>query len=87
MAKKTSEIPDFEKALDELEKLVDRMEEGDLSLEESLKSFERGMALSRRCRNALDQAHRRVDQVLARDDGESVTPLEDDGSGDAGDNA
>jgi len=60
----SSQIADFEKSLDELEQLVSRMEEGELSLDDSLKSFERGIALYRNCQNALEQAELRVKQLL-----------------------
>ena len=55
-----NQIADFEKSLDELEKLVARMEQGDQSLDDSLKSFERGVALYRSCQTALEQAELRV---------------------------
>jgi len=54
------QIADFEKSLDELEQLVARMEEGEQSLDESLQSFERGIALYRNCQTALEQAELRV---------------------------
>jgi exodeoxyribonuclease VII small subunit len=50
----------FEDALSELEALVDSMEKGDLSLEESLHSFERGVQLSRACQQALREAEQKV---------------------------
>ncbi|MBS0556451.1 MAG: exodeoxyribonuclease VII small subunit [Proteobacteria bacterium] len=53
-------IADFEKSLDELEKLVGKMEQGEQSLDDSLKSYERGIALYRNCQNALEQAELRV---------------------------
>ena len=56
----TGQIAEFEKSLDELEKLVARMEQGDQSLDDSLKSFERGIALYRNCQSALEQAELRV---------------------------
>ena len=56
----TSQIAEFEKSLEELEKLVERMEQGDQSLDDSLKSFERGVALYRNCQGALEQAELRV---------------------------
>jgi len=59
-----SQIAGFEKSLDELEQLVSRMEQGELSLDDSLKSFERGIALYRSCQNALEQAELRVKQLL-----------------------
>jgi exodeoxyribonuclease VII small subunit len=59
-----SAIADFEKSLDELESLVSRMEKGDLTLEDSVKAFERGMYLYRNCSLALDEAELRVDMLL-----------------------
>lgn len=56
---------DFEKALKELEQLVEKMEEGDLSLEESLKHFERGIALTRACQQALQSAEQKVQILLS----------------------
>ena len=54
------ESPAFEEALEELESIVERMEDGEPSLEESLKLFERGMDLTRRCQKALDDAEQRI---------------------------
>lgn len=76
MAGKKPESVDFERALDELEKLVERMEQGDLTLEESLKSFERGMELTKQCQSALDQAQQKVDKLLEQDGDIQVTPFE-----------
>ena len=56
----SNQIAEFESSLDELEKLVARMEQGELSLDDSLKSFERGISLYRNCQNALEQAQLRV---------------------------
>ena len=50
----------FESSLDELEQLVQRMEKGDLSLDDSLAAYERGVGLYRRCQAALEQAELRV---------------------------
>jgi exodeoxyribonuclease VII small subunit len=57
---KPNQIAEFEQSLDELEKLVARMEDGDMSLDDSLKSFERGISLYRNCQSALEQAELRV---------------------------
>lgn len=57
----------FEGALKELEDIVGRMERGDLPLDESLRLFERGMALSRECRGALETAELRVKNLLEPD--------------------
>lgn len=56
---------DFEAALAELEGLVERMEQGDTSLEQSLQDFERGIALTRQCQQALQQAEQKVQQLTA----------------------
>lgn len=61
-------VPSFEHALEEFERLVERMEAGDLSLEESLKAFERGIALSRVCQQVLDEAEQRI-QILTEQNG------------------
>ena len=64
--------PDFETALSELEQIVLRLEQGELSLEESLRQFERGVELTRGCQRALRRAEQKI-QVLARNqDGEIV---------------
>ena len=67
-----SRIGDFEKSLKELETIVMRMEEGDQSLEASLKDFERGMALAQICRSSLDAAEQKV-QTLIEKNGELQT--------------
>ncbi len=56
--------PDFEKSLAELEQIVARMEAGDLSLEQSLQQFERGVALARECQQALQVAEQKVEILL-----------------------
>lgn len=67
---------DFEQSLARLEELVTAMEEGNLSLEESLQAFETGVRLTRQCQNALQEAEQKV-QVLM-DDEQPPEPLEDD---------
>ncbi len=66
--KKTSSNPQsiarFEQSLDELEHLVTQIEQGELSLDDSLTAFERGMSLYKQCQGALDSAELRVKQVL-----------------------
>ncbi len=60
---------DFEAALAELEGLVERMERGELSLDDSLGAFERGIHLTRTCQRALADAEQRVRTLLEREDG------------------
>jgi exodeoxyribonuclease VII small subunit len=56
----SSPVADFEASLDALETLVEKMEHGEMSLEESLAAYERGVGLYRRCQQALEQAELRV---------------------------
>ena len=56
----SSAVASFERALDELEQLVQKMEKGEQSLDESLAAYERGIALYRECQKALEQAEQRV---------------------------
>jgi exodeoxyribonuclease VII small subunit len=65
MAKTTNKTPTFEQALAELETLVETMEQGELSLEQSLKSFERGVVLTRTCQQALTEAEQKI-QILSQ---------------------
>ena len=74
----TPRVADFEKSLDELEQLVVRMEQGELGLDDSLQSFERGVALYRTCQGALDQAKLRVSQLLDPAAPESAQPFDPD---------
>ncbi|EAW32069.1 exodeoxyribonuclease VII small subunit [marine gamma proteobacterium HTCC2143] len=64
----TKKSIDFEEALDQLEELVEDMENGDLTLEESLKAFEQGIKLTRECQSALSQAEQKV-QLLIEENG------------------
>lgn len=68
MAAKKQKAFNFEEALEELEKLVSAMEEGELSLEESLQAFEKGIKLTRDCQTALKKAEQKV-QVLLDENG------------------
>ena len=70
MAVESLEPPQFEAALAELEALVRKMEDGSLTLEESLKAFERGVKLTRICQAALQAAELRVKALTG--DGEEV---------------
>jgi exodeoxyribonuclease VII small subunit len=57
---------DFEQALGELEAVVERLEHGELPLEEALKQFERGIELTRGCQASLKQAEQRVEVLLQK---------------------
>ena len=70
MTKKKQASFDFEKALEELEELVSSMEDGKLSLEDSLQAFEKGIKLTRECQAALKKAEQKV-QVLINENGDT----------------
>ncbi|UVE18331.1 exodeoxyribonuclease VII small subunit [Pseudomonas sp. LS44] len=74
--KKTS--PDFEQSLTELQTLVERLESGELSLEDSLTTFEQGIRLTRECQGALAQAEQKVQILLERDGELQEAPFDAD---------
>lgn len=61
----------FEKSLNELEKLVETMEAGEISLEDSLKHFEKGIVLTRACQQALEEAEQKV-KILVEKEGKAT---------------
>ena len=74
---KKSALPDFEAALTELEKLVEKMESGEQSLEEALAAFQRGIELTRTCQQGLKEAEQRVDKLLAQNGEVQIEPHND----------
>ena len=76
MAKKQQQAAPFEQSLKELETLVEKMEQGDLSLEESLQHFERGVQLTRACQQALKEAEQKVETLLIKNGQEEVVPFD-----------
>ncbi|MDR9405673.1 MAG: exodeoxyribonuclease VII small subunit [Spiribacter sp.] len=75
--------PDFEASLKTLEGLVEQMERGDLSLEQSLQCFEQGIRLTRECQKALGEAEQRVEILLSKDTQTPPAPFDettDDGA-------
>jgi exodeoxyribonuclease VII small subunit len=70
---------DFEKALAELESLVERLERGDVPLDEALRTFERGVALTRQCQARLQAAQQKVEILLKRGGEAEVQPFEGPG--------
>lgn len=76
MDTKTTELPDFEKALEELESLIEQLESGELNLDQSLQQFKRGVELTRHCQGVLEQAQQIVEQLIEPDDESSATPFE-----------
>ena len=66
---------DFEQSLNELESLVEEMETGELSLEESLNKFEQGIQLTQNCQNALNKAEQRVNILLEKNGQDTLEPF------------
>ncbi|MFL6592507.1 MAG: exodeoxyribonuclease VII small subunit [Luteimonas sp.] len=71
----TSPVADFEASLDQLEQLVEKMEHGEMTLEESLAAYERGVGLYRRCQTALEQAELRVRLLSDPDNPAAAEPF------------
>ena len=78
MSKKAETNIDFEKTLAELEILVEKLEKGDLSLDESLSGFKQGMELTKQCQSVLDHAQQTVEQLINPEDEDSLAPFQPD---------
>lgn len=77
MVRKSQKI-NFESSISALEELVEKMEGGEFSLEESLKQFETGIALARNCQQALRDAEQKVLQLTKDDNGnERLSPFQE----------
>lgn len=69
---------DFEGALAELERIVEKMEKGEQTLEQALASFQRGVELTRACQQGLKQAEQRVEKLMRDGAGFKLEPFDDD---------
>jgi len=82
MAKKpTPSVSGLEQSLKELEALVERLESGDLPLEEALKEFEHGVKLTRACQSILKDAEQKVEILLKKTDSAEAEPFEPESAG------
>ena len=70
--KPSSEATNFEDNLQQLESLVERLEKGDMDLDESLKAFETGVKLTRNCQSILSKAEQKVKILLNSNDGDEL---------------
>lgn len=77
MADSKDKLKDFEKSLQQLEKIVGNMESGELGLEESLAQFEKGIKLAKTCQDTLASAELRVEQLIEKNGLQQSIPLED----------
>ena len=80
MVKKSTKTPGFEQSLKELESLVEKMEQGDLSLEDSLSHFERGVQLSRACQKALKEAEQKVEILMQKNGQDEIAAFDSEDS-------
>lgn len=76
--------PAFEDALKRLETIVEELESGELSLEDSISRYEEGVKLSRRLTLVLDEAEKRIERLVENADGEPETEVLEPGGKDAG---
>jgi exodeoxyribonuclease VII small subunit len=77
MVKKKA-APSFEESLAELEQLVNRLERGEITLEESLAAFERGVNLTRTCQKALQDAEQKVQILIEKNGSQVLEPFADE---------
>jgi len=71
----------FEEALARLEEIVKKMEEGEVTLEESLEAFEEGIKLARLCSKKLDEAERKVEILLKENEAIDIRPFTEEDEG------
>ena len=79
MAIKKSTAIDFEKTLEELERLVEQMEKGELSLQDALDHFQRGIELTRACQSTLQSAEQKVEQLIEKNGRLEIVPFDSQG--------
>jgi len=73
---KKTETLNFEASMVELESLVERMEEGEQSLEDSLQDFERGIALTRHCQKSLQETEQKIQQLIEKNGQDELVPFD-----------
>jgi exodeoxyribonuclease VII small subunit len=77
MAENKDKLKDFEKSLQQLEKIVSNMESGELGLEESLEQFEKGIKLAKNCQDTLANAELRVEQLIEKNGLQQTADFDD----------
>ncbi len=76
MAETKDKLKDFEKSLQQLEKIVNNMESGDCGLAESIEQFEKGIKLAKNCQDTLANAELRVEQLIEKNGLQQTVPFE-----------
>lgn len=74
----SKETPSFEDNLSRLEGIVEQLESGELSLDDAMKAFEKGIKLTRDCQESLSQAEQKVQVLMEKNGTETLEPLESD---------
>ena len=77
MPRHSDPLKNFENSLSQLEKIVTRMESGELGLRESLDQFENGIKLAKTCHDTLNDAELRVEQLIEKNGLQQTMPFED----------
>ena len=77
MAEDNDNLKQFEKAMQQLEKIVGQMESGELGLQESLEQFEKGIKLAKHCQDTLAGAELRVEQLIEKNGLAQTVPFEE----------
>jgi exodeoxyribonuclease VII small subunit len=78
MAEQTTTLPRLEESLTEISQLIDKMEQGELTLEQSLVHFERGVTLIKHCQKILAEAEQKVQILVQNNNQETLIPYGDD---------
>ncbi len=76
MADAKKNLKDFEKSLQQLEQIVNKMESGEMGLEESLTRFEEGIKLAKQCQDTLSEAELRVEQLIEKNGLQQTEPFD-----------
>ncbi len=80
MTKKADKLPSLEESMSEITQLVDKMEHGELTLEQSLEQFERGIYLVKHCQKILTDAEQKVQILIQNNNKETLTNYGEDNS-------
>ena len=80
MTKEPNKLPTLEESLAEISKLIDNMEQGELTLEQSLNSFERGVTLVKHCQKILTEAEKKVQILVQQNNQETLLPYGEEGN-------
>lgn len=78
MKTKPNTLPSLEESLTEITNLIDKMEHGDQTLEQSLTHFERGITLVKHCQKVLQEAEQKVQILIQTNNQETLTPYDDE---------